>query len=207
MVDNKAALDLIQRAGQLKHLAGRHDQKSHAGSASLRIVDSYESVRFELNFGKGYYILKDGNILDVGEAHVPTWKNREARKLLGLSDQDAEDLDRLSKNIWSYDYTALILKLQSKIKAYGTIRVREELKDVSIETDALNDSTLHKLQRLYDNRKLGLIPRGNVIWDTGGDDYLQCSTEDFLSAKHVNELRPRFKALKDFLALVHKRYG
>lgn len=170
-------------------------------------VNSYSDVK-ESKFGKGYLLSGTNELYDItGEFgggtndHPGYIAASSAPEKFGLTDKQANDM--LAG--YMIGNPNPIVDNWDRMFRSGMVRVREFGKESTIESEHVDDKTLRRLQRLYDENKLDLDPKKNHTWGSANqDEYIQFTAADFLSAKHVNELRPRFKALKSILALLKK---
>jgi len=168
-------------------------------------VNSYSDVK-ESKFGKGYLLSGNNDLYDItGEFgggtndHPGYIAASSAPEKFGLTDKQANDM--LAG--YMIGNPNPIVDNWDRMFRSGMVRVREFGKESTIESEHVDDKTLRRLQRLYDDNKLDLDPKKNHTWgNSNQDEYIQFSATDFLSAKHVNELRPRFKTLKSILALL-----
>lgn len=173
---------VLKELWALKHLPGRHDQKSHGRSldsiedarynVDAKLVDDYNAVRSQtvsqagfIMYGgpKRYFIQDTGKIMDISNGgHIEALSDRKAAKLLGLDDDDVATAREDSKK------GALDDDIWSKVIQHN-VRVFENRDSVNIETSRLDNKSLELLQGYYDSGKLGLPVGKRVVWEeTGG---------------------------------------
>lgn len=182
-------LKLVQ---QLKHMAGKHPQKTHAGSRGsgidlpngLRLYKSYPPGK-NLN---GYFITPSDDILDFSNYsgdedqayHLgiieDNYDDKSFRKVMKFTSNDLDELDEDSES-------GLYLALHR-----GSVRVASEMQGaLSLQTSSVNNSTLRRLQSLYDEGKFPIMrPGARHYWEDKDESKgLSFTTEEFLTAKYV----------------------
>lgn len=182
---------------ELKHLPGRHDQKRHAPhkggqTSNARYVDTYDDVHrattgvMALHGGVGYYITPDNKLLDLNnESHVDALADPAFAEDLGITLDEAEQLRDPNRLRWA----RAVGPISDKAQKAGTIAVRETLDTINIDTAELDNSTLRRLQRLYDADKLGLPFNKTIEWASGTGERVGTRPEFMLDVNSIEELR------------------
>lgn len=159
----------------------------------LETVDSYDKIQSKEIGGtdsKGYFIMPDGKLVDINSEfgpgtndHVGFLTAGEHPEAFGMSKNEAKKFLAAYEN----DDAGTIGEGWNKVFQSGIIRVREFGDEIAIETNTMDNSTLHRLQKLYDGSKLGLPYKARISW-LGWDtqtEMFDVTMEDFLSARYV----------------------
>lgn len=159
--------------------------KGQGGGASYSNIKGGE-------FGKGYIVTGKGNVYDVSNEfgggtndHVGFIAISENVGEFGLTDQQAEEMLTAYENLDS----GPVMDAWDKVFGSGAIRVREFGKEVAIDTKSLDNKTLKRMQKLYDNDKLGFPSGAKITWsDASQNNYISSvSVEEFLDAGGVSK--------------------
>jgi hypothetical protein len=166
------------------------------------LLDSYDDVK-ETSFGKGYFIMPNGKIIDVSldltgqpeegsqqDDHVGMIVASGAYELFGLTKSQAKALGNTFGKGRERQYDQPIEEFNEAMEAVtairnNAIRVREYKNEVDIDTPKIDVPTLRRLQRLFDTKVLGVPSGKTLVWSDAEYSTTTASLEEFLDAKYV----------------------
>jgi hypothetical protein len=172
-------------------------------------VDSVDDVPYKDTHGtqdRGYLITGTDELVSITDEfgggtndHVGFATLSDDPGKFGMSDQLANDFLAAYMSI---EYNEAMMEGWNTAFESGTVRVREFGGSTNIETNEMDNRTLRRLQRNYDNDKLHMDLGKKHYWEDNMEGMsMEFTTEDFLMAKSVGDLERR-SMFKELLALL-----